>query len=83
MIQIISLSGALLILLPFAASQLNRMPVRSTPYQLLNLIGSAALTGVAIIDRQYGFILLEGVWALVSMYGLVSVARERSEARVR
>jgi len=83
MIQIISLSGALLILLPFAASQLNRMPVRSTPYQLLNLIGSAALTAVAIIGRQYGFILLEGVWALVSMYGLVSVARERSEARVR
>lgn len=43
MIQIISLIGALLVLLPFAASQLNRMRVRSTPYQIFNLIGSAAL----------------------------------------
>jgi len=83
MIQIISLAGALLVLLPFAASQLNRMRVRSTPYQTLNLIGSAALTTVAIIDRQYGFILLEGVWALASAYGLLSVLREDSAAPVR
>ena len=79
MIQLVSLAGALLILLPFAAVQLSRLSNRSLPYQLLNLVGSSALTAVAIIDRQDGFILLEGVWALVSLYGLMSVFRGKSE----
>ncbi len=79
MIQLISLGGALLILLPFAAVQLNRLSSRSMPYQVMNLVGSSALTAVAIINIQYGFILLEGVWALVSLYGLVSVFHRNSE----
>ena len=79
MIQIVSLAGALLILLPFAASQLNRLAIKSIPYQTLNLVGSAALTAVAIINRQDGFILLEGVWALVSVYGLASVIRHPAD----
>jgi hypothetical protein len=78
-IQIVSLAGALLILLPFAASQLNRLAIKSVSYQTLNLVGSAALTAVAIINRQDGFILLEGVWALVSVYGLASVIRYHAD----
>jgi hypothetical protein len=38
--QTISLIGAFLILLPFTLSQLNRLAVRSVPYQLMNLLGS-------------------------------------------
>ena len=75
MIQLVSIAGAFLILVPFAASQMNRLAIRSVPYQLLNLIGATALTTVAVIGRQYGFILLEGVWALVSLYGLAMVFR--------
>jgi hypothetical protein len=80
MIQIVSLAGALLILIPFAATQLHRLAIQSVPYQLLNLIGSAALTTVAITNSQYGFILLEGVWALVSLYGLASVMRQNPQS---
>ncbi len=79
MIQIVSLVGALLILLPFAALQLNRLSSHSLPYQLLNLVGSSALTTVAIVNSQYGFILLEGVWAMVSLYGLMKVLRRNSD----
>jgi hypothetical protein len=77
MLQVVSLLGALLILLPFAASQLGRLAVQSRRYQALNLVGSGALTLVAVVGRQYGFILLEGVWALMSLYGLVRLLRAR------
>jgi hypothetical protein len=43
----------------------------------MNLIGASTLTGVAIVERQYGFILLEGVWAAMSALGFVRVWRGR------
>ena len=78
MLQLISLVGALLILLPFAGSQLGRLSTASVSYQIMNLVGSAVLTGVAIIERQAGFILLEGTWAIVTVVGLARVIRRSS-----
>ena len=73
MIQAVSIAGAVLILLPFTASQFQKLSTDSVAYQTMNLIGSAALTAVAVIESQYGFILLEGMWALVSAAGLLRV----------
>ena len=75
MIQVFSVVGALLILLAFAANQLGRLDTSNLSYQLSNLVGSAILTVVAVIEVQLGFILLEGTWALVSLWGTIRVLR--------
>jgi hypothetical protein len=68
--QLIQIVGALLILAAFAAVQFDRMRPDSRLYLALNLVGSAILFVLAIIAEQWGFVLLEGVWAIVSAWGL-------------
>jgi hypothetical protein len=73
--QVIQVIGALLILAGYAGSQLGALPVDSRAYLMLNLAGSAVLAYLAAADSQWGFLLLEGVWALVSLWSLSRVLR--------
>jgi hypothetical protein len=73
--QVVQVVGALLVLAGFAAAQFGWLTPQSRLYLVLNLIGSIILTVLAARDRQYGFLLLESVWALVSAWGLVALAR--------
>ena len=75
MLQAVSILGALLILQAFAANQLGRVDTSNLSYQVANLVGSGVLTVVAVIEAQLGFILLEGTWALVSLWGIITVLR--------
>jgi len=76
--QLIQVAGSLLILTGFAAAQAGRMSIDSSTYLVLNFVGSAILAVLAWIDQQWGFLLLEGVWAIVSLYGLVQLTRGRT-----
>jgi NADH:ubiquinone oxidoreductase subunit 6 (subunit J) len=73
--QIVSLIGAVLILAAFVAQQLRRLESQTKTYQKMNLIGGFCLTVTAIAARQYGFILLEGAWTVVSAWVLVRLLR--------
>jgi hypothetical protein len=68
--QVVQVVGALLILAAFAAAQFGRLDVESKPYLWLNLVGSVILAVLAVHEQQWGFVLLETVWAMVSAYSL-------------
>ena len=77
--QVIQVIGALLILAGFAAAQFGWLRVESATYLWLNLVGSVVLAYLAFDQRQWGFVLLETVWAVVSLWSLV---RARPEGHV-
>jgi len=77
LLQVISVLGALAILGAFAANLFGWIKPSNLWYSLANFLGSAVLTVVAVVDQQLGFILLEGTWALVSLWGIFSALRGR------
>ena len=70
MSQLVQVFGSLLILAAFVAAQRGRLATTSRTYLLLNLAGSAILAVLAALGRQWGFLLLEGSWAVVSACSL-------------
>ncbi|MFN8163594.1 MAG: hypothetical protein U0R26_07145 [Solirubrobacterales bacterium] len=75
MAQLVQIVGALLVLAAFAAVQLEWMRPNSRRYLGLNLAGSSILTYVALIGEQWGFLLLDGVWAIASAWSLAVTLR--------
>jgi hypothetical protein len=74
-LQVISVLGALAILGAFAANLFGWIRPSNLWYSVANFLGSAVLTVVALVDRQLGFLLLEGTWALVSLWGIFAALR--------
>ena len=72
--QLVQVAGALCVLAAFAAAQLGLLSTRSRRYLLLNLAGSLVLAALAALDRQLGFLLLEGAWAAVSAWSLAAAS---------
>lgn len=77
MLDILQLVGAVAVLVPFAWAQLGSLRPTSPAYLWPNLLGSALLAALALVDASWGFLLLEGVWALVAAWSLAGAARGR------
>ena len=76
--QVIQVIGALLILSAYAAAQFRWLDQRSRAYLVPNLVGSVVL---AWAEEQWGFLLLEAVWAMVSAWALAQVLWGHEPAR--
>ena len=75
MLQIVSVLGALAIRGAYLANQFLVIGPSNMSYSVANFVGSAVLLVIAVIEVQWGFILLEGVWALVSLGGIITLLR--------
>jgi len=78
--QLVQVAGSLLILVAFVAAQRGALSTRSPVYLVLNLVGSAVLAVLAFVERQWGFLLLESCWAVVSAWTLAHQATSARRA---
>ena len=79
MVVVLELAGAVSILAAFTLGQLRLLDQHSLVYLLLNLVGSAVLAVIALAGERWGFLLLEGVWSIVSAASLVGLLRPGQE----
>lgn len=70
-IVILEFAGALGILVPFALFQLRRVSQHGLGYLIANGAGATLLTVVAYLGGQWGFVILQGVWALAAFLGIL------------
>jgi hypothetical protein len=69
--QLISFLGALLILIAYVGHQVGWINARGAAYNILNGLGSAILAWIAFHPFQVGFVVLETVWTIVSIWPLL------------
>ena len=75
MIQAVSVLAALTVLAAYAANQFGLIGLSNLSYTLLNLLGAVILASIAVIEAQWGFLLQERVWTLVSLLALVKLLK--------
>ncbi len=79
MSQAVSILGALAVLGAFAADQFGWVDPGRLSYALANFAGAGILTAVAVVEGQVGFVLLQGAWSLISLWGAFAIIRGRTE----
>jgi hypothetical protein len=62
-----------MILIAYAAAQMGRWSTNSLLYLVLNEVGSIVLAVNAAMTENWGFLLLEGVWAIVTAWSLIKL----------
>jgi len=80
--QLVQIAGSLLVLAAFAAAQFGRVGTNSLSYLVANAVGSGVLAVLAFLEQQWGFLILEGSWSLVSLFGLARLVLRRRSAPV-
>lgn len=77
--EILGSVGVTLLLIAFLMNLLKKWQQESYPYVLLNVAGAALSCASSIVIHFVPFIILEGVWTLVSLLALVRLIKKKAD----
>ena len=75
--DIIGTLGVGLILLAYYLNTINRVPKNGKSFYVMNMTGAALACYASLLINYLPFVILEGAWTLVSIYGLMKTMRIR------
>lgn len=78
---ILGIVGAIFILVAFILEQKKIWNSEMLRYDLVNFIGSAVLIVYGILIKGYPFVVLNSVWALVSLLDMVTDILRNNKTR--
>jgi hypothetical protein len=67
----IGFCGVTILLLAFFLNLIGKLEVNSSLYSLLNIIGAGMACLASVMINYLPFIILEGVWTIVSLVALI------------
>jgi hypothetical protein len=73
--DIIGIIGVGMILIAYFLNTEKLIPQNGKLYYTLNVIGAAIACYASFLISYWPFIILEGTWTLVSLYGLMRVMK--------
>jgi hypothetical protein len=74
---LVGVLGAGLLLAAFGAEKFKKLSNDSFSYDFLNLFGAGLLTWYAVLLSSTPFIILEGIWTLVALQGIIKRALKK------
>ena len=77
MSDVVQIVGGVIILIAFGLGQAGYLNQMARSYIVLNLVGASILTASAFYEHQWGFVLVEGVWALIAAWSLLRPANRK------
>jgi hypothetical protein len=73
--DIIGSIGVALILIAYFLNTERLIPVNGKLFYVMNVIGAALACYASYLINYWPFVILEGTWVLVSIYGLMRVMK--------
>ena len=75
---IIGSVGVGLLLIAFFLNLFNWMHQDSWPYIVLNIIGGGMSCYASLLIGFWPFVILEGIWAIVSVIGIINLFHKKA-----
>lgn len=69
--QVIAFLASVIVLGAYALLQTGKLSNEGRMFNFLNFIATGTLASIAWLEHQWGFLFLEGTWAVVSIYALI------------
>ena len=69
--------GVFLILLAYILNVTNKITSKSLIFIILNLVGASIACLASILLNYIPFVILEGIWALISLISLINYFKQR------